>query len=168
VLTLLLHRRLGQICRKMEGLAARFQAGRLWRIAPRAWDAERVVAVADGGVRTKVARVWPYRFGWLVRAAARHAAVYGGQLRVILEEPEIVALLRASPQAVRILRPVCRALAIESALLRPLLPGEVAPEPAVAKRVRKPRPTIDWGRIPLPRGVLAWARKERWRKSFRD
>ena len=61
------------------------------------------------------------------------------------------------------MRPVCRALAIDPALLRPLLPGEVAPVasvPEVKPRVRKPRPKVDWGRIPLPRGVLAAARRQ--------
>jgi len=163
VLTLLLYRRLGQICWKMERLAARFEAGRLWRRVPRAVDAGRVPAAGDDGGRAREARVWPCRFGWLVRAAVHHAAVYGCQLRVILAEPEMVALLRESPQAVRLLRPVCRMLAIEASLLRPLAEGEIAPV-AVARevkvRVRRPRPTIDWGRIPLPRGVLAAARRQ--------
>ena len=169
VLTVLLFQRLGQICREMEGLAARFQSarfqsGRLWRMAPRAGRAERVRAAVEAGVCAGLARVWPYRFGWLVRAAAHHAAVYNGQLRVILERPEMVELLVAAPQAARILRPLCRMLAVEEALLRPGVPGEVAAEPvvpAVAKRVRGPRPAIDWGRIPLPRGVASWIRRER-------
>jgi hypothetical protein len=163
VLTLLLYRRLGQICWKMERLAARFQAGRLWRRVPRIVDAGRVPAAGDDGVRVREARVWPCRFGWLVRAAVHHAAVYGCQLRAILAEPEMVALLRESPQALRLLRPVCRMLAIEMSLLRPLAEGRVAVAAVVREvkaRVRKPRPKIDWGRIPLPRGVLAAARRQ--------
>jgi len=111
----------------------------------------------------RVARIWPGRFGWLVRAAAHHAAVHGLQLRMILERPEMVELLKASPQAARILRPVCRMLAIETSLLRP---GVVVPEPVVKvvkPRVRKPRTPIDWGRIPLPRGVLSAARRQGFR-----
>ena len=156
VLGLLLFGRLGRICGQIERLCQRFQAGRLWRMPARA-----VVA----GPRVSQARValrWPARFGWLLRAAAWRAAVYGGQLRVILEQPEMVALLRASPQAGRILRPLCRMLAVETALLRPRLEGdpEISVAPKVVKvRVRRARVPIDFGRIPLPRGVLSAARR---------
>ena len=152
VLMLLLYRRLGEICRKMERLAARFQAGRLWTRVPRAHVGMRR-ATKTGK------RIWPGRFGWLVRAAAYQAAGYSCQLRHVLEQPEMVALLQAAPQAARILRPVCRMLAIETALLRP---GMVVAEPVIRvrkPRVRKPRIPIDFGRIPLPRGVLSAARR---------
>jgi len=68
-------------------------------------------------------------------------------------------LLKATPQAARILRPVCRMLGIETSFLQP---GVVMPEPVVRVpklRVRKPRPKLDFGRIPLPRGVLSAARR---------
>jgi len=153
VLALLLYRRLGEICGKIERLAARFQAGRLRLREPGARHGARC-ATKTG------ARIWPGRFAWLVRAASYQAAGYGCQLRHVLEQPEMVELLKASPQAARILRPVCRMLAIETALLRPGVP---VPEPVVrvAKpRVRKKRPPIDFGRIPLPRGVLSAARRQ--------
>jgi hypothetical protein len=162
-LVLLLYRRLGHIGRDIERLAARFQAGRLWRVPTRAVAAERFAAEVDGRRRASPGWVWPGRFGWLVRAAAYRAAVYGGQLRVILEQPEMVALLRASPQAGRILRPLCRMLAVETSLLRPRLEGEVAEvetAPAVKVRVRVARVAVDFGRIPLPRGVLSAARRQ--------
>jgi len=157
VLGLVLFGRLGRICGQIERLCLRFEAGRLWlrpavagRVGPRV---PRAVAAPR----------LPVRFGWLLQAAAYRAAVYSGQLRVILEQPEVVALLRASPQAGRILRPLCRMLAVETALLRPRLEGDpeivvVAKVPKV--RVRKPRVPIDWGRIPLPRGVLSAARRQ--------
>jgi len=72
----------------------------------------------------------------------------------------MVELLKASPQAVRLLQPVCRMLAIETALLRP---GVLVPPPVVRvrkPRLRKKREPIDWGRIPLPRGVLTAARRQ--------
>jgi len=152
LLMLLLYRRLGEICRKMERLAARFQAGRLWRRAPRAVSGETRRA---GGVR-----LWPGRVGWLVRAASYQAAGYGAQLREILQQPEMVELLKATPQAARILRPVCRMLAVEPALLRPGV--EIAARVAKVRkpRLRTPPPPIDWGRIPLPRGVLSAARRQ--------
>ena len=152
VVMMLLYRRIGEICGKIERLVVRFQAGRLLRREP----------VARAGVRgagKTGKRIWPGRFGWLVRAASYQAAGYGCQLRHVLEQPEMIELLKAAPQAARILRPVCRMLAIETAVLRP---GVVVPEPVVKvvkPRVRKPRTPIDWGRIPLPRGVLSAARR---------
>ena len=156
-LTVLLFRRLGQICRDFERLSQRFQDGRLRRILGRAGR--------GSGVRDGAPIAWPCRFGWLLRAAKHHAAVYSAQVRAVLETPEMVALLIAAPQARRLLRPVCRMLAIEPALLRPRAAGdvEVAPEvvvPMVKIRVRTPRPPVDWGRIPLPRGVLSAARRQ--------
>ena len=155
VLAWLLYRRLGAICGKIERLVARFQAGRLWLRKPGARVGVRAAAKTG-------ARIWPGRFAWLVRAAGYQAAGYGCQLRYILEQPEMVELLKASPQAARILRPVCRMLAIETALLRPGVP---VPEPAlrvVKPRVRKKREPIDFGRIPLPRGVLTAVRRRRF------
>jgi len=152
VLSLLLYRRLGEICGKIERLAARFQAGRLRLRMPGARGVVRKAGKTG-------ARIWPGRFAWLVRAGGYQAAGYGGQLRHILGQPEMVELLKASPQAARILRPVCRMLAIENSLLRP---GEVQPTPVVRvrkPRIRKPRVPIDFGRIPLPRGVLSAARR---------
>ena len=125
----------------------------------------RVVVVAEKVAveRVKVERIWPYRFGWLLPLMGpfRHDGVArGSQLQAILERPEVVALLIASPQAARILRPLCRMLAVDTSVLRPGRVARVKPAKVVAVRVRKPRPAVDWGRIPLPRGVLAAARRQ--------
>jgi hypothetical protein len=107
-----------------------------------------------------VERVWPRRFGWLVIAASYQAAGFGSQLRAALETPEMVALLTAVPQAARVLRPLCRMLAIEGAVLRPGVAVRVEADAVVVrKRTRKPRVTVDWGRIPIPRGVLSAVRR---------
>jgi hypothetical protein len=150
----LVHRRLGEIGRRMERMAARFQAGRLTQRGARA--VPEVEAVVPRASRARSVRIWPRAFGWLVRAAAWEAAGFGSQLRAVLETPEMVALLKAAPQAVGVLRPLCRMLAIETAVL---LPGceSVAP---VVKRVRPPRVKVDWGRIALPRGVLSAVRRQ--------
>ena len=169
-LTLVLWRLVGRTCGDMERLIVRIQAGKLWRRGPRR-TAEVLVVAVDCGVRGGAARVWPGRFGWLVRAASWQAAGYGSQLRHILVQPEMVELLKAAPQAARILRPVCRMLAIEASVLRPGVVAVVAPlkvAAAVTKRVRKPRVPVDWGRIPLPRGVLAAARRQGFGKVPRD
>jgi hypothetical protein len=172
-LILLLHRRLGGICGQMERLSQRFLAGRLWRRGARLAAGAR--AAADCGPGSVASLTFPYRFGWLVRLMAYRAAVYGGQLREILGQPEMVELLIAAPQAARILRPLCRMLAVETSLLRPGLavvaavgpeaqaPGEVVP--VVKVRVRRPRAVVDWGRIPLPRGVLSAARRQGFGKG---
>jgi hypothetical protein len=161
VLVLLVYRRLGVICGKMQRLSQRFQAGRL---LPRGRAVARVV-VASGSQRAVASVRLPGRFGWLVRAAAYQAACYGSQLRVVLGQPEMVELLLAAPQAARILRPVCRMLAVETSLLRPRPAGAAEVEavenaPVMKVRVRRPRVPIDFGRIPLPRGVLAAARRQ--------
>jgi hypothetical protein len=155
----LVHRRLGEIVRRIEGMVARFQAGRLRpalvRGAGEPGSGDVLRPRREAGVR-----IWPCRFAWLVRAAAWEAAGFGCQLRAVLETPEMVAFLAACPQAVRVLTPVCRALAIETAVLRP----GVAPRADVgAVRVRKqvPRVTPDLGRVPIPRGVMGWVRRDR-------
>ncbi len=171
-LVVLLHGRLGVIRAKMERLIARYQAGKLWRRGP------RKVVVVEGAVaeaaearpRAKPVAVLPRQFGWLVRLAAWRAAVYGSQLRTVLHTPEMVELLRASPQAVRILRPLCRMLAVDPRYLQPgVVVGFVPPvAKVVKKRVRKPRPPVQIGRIPLPRGVLSWARRQGFGKVPRE
>jgi len=164
-LVMLLYRRLGGICGQMERLSQRFQAGRLWRVAARAVATER--GAADRRKQAVISLRWPGRFGWLVRLASYHAAGYGCQLAEILRQPEMVELLLAAPQAARILRPVCRMLAVDASLLRPRPEGAAEVVPAdvvevVRARVRKRvvRAPVDWGRIPLPRGVLAAARRQ--------
>ena len=162
-LTVLIWGRLSRICLRMERLAARFEAGQVCRPGPRLVARASVVSKAFA---VRPPRLWPTCFGWAVRLMAWQAAGYGSQLRAVLGEPQMVALLIAAPQAARILRPVCRMLGIETSVLRPRAAGavvEVAVAPAdvacVRKRVRKRREPIDWGRIPLPRGVLAAARR---------
>jgi hypothetical protein len=90
------------------------------------------------------------------------AAGYGSQLRTVLAEPEMVALLADVAQARRILGPVCRMLGVE-------IPGVVDPSVVAADgvgvrlkppRVARARVAVDFGRIPLPRGVLAAATRQ--------
>ena len=159
----LLHRRIGAIGIALERLMARFLAGKAMRRGPRA------AAAVAGAVETPVVAarraesIWPREFSWLATLMAHHATCYTGQLELLLAEPQMVALLTASPQAARLLRPMCRMLGVTQSLLRPGFqpvvkpPKELPTEPT--KRVRKKRAPIDWGRIPLPRGVLSAARR---------
>ncbi len=151
----LVHRRLGEVCGKLERMVARYQAGRLWRRGARG----AVSPVAEAVPREVPKRVWPRSFGWLVRAVSWQAAGYGSQLRALLEHPEVVAFLVAAPQAARVLGPVCWMLAIESAVLRP---GVVVVVPVRVKRVRRVVEKVDLGRVPIPRGVMAAVRRGRY------
>ena len=54
-------------------------------------------------------------FGW----RARRRFVAAGSLTYLLRNPEMVALLAASPQIVRLLRPLCRARGVDPGLLSP-------------------------------------------------
>ncbi len=156
-LGLLLYQRLGRICRDMEGLASRFAAGRVRRVVGRV----SVGRVAGGSAGR--ARVLPGDFGWLVKAASWHAAGYTSQLRAVLEAPEMVGFLEACPQAVRVLRPLCRMLAIEAAVLRPgLVDNVVSVDGVRPKRVRAPRAVVDMGQVPIPRGVMSAVRRGRY------
>ena len=153
---------LGRVCSRLERLEARFLAGTLRRFGPRVMVA-REVALEMVEPSPKVERIWPFRFGWLLPLMGpfRHeGAVRGMQLKAILERPEVVALLIAAPQAARLLTPLCRMLAVEPSVLRPGRMATIKPEKVVVVRVRPPRPVLDWGRIPLPLGVLAAARRQ--------
>jgi hypothetical protein len=78
---------------------------------------------------------------WLVRELGWEAAGFGSQLEHMLREPEIAALLAASPAACRILRPLCRMLAVHDDALPPAprRARAAAPAPAVAPAA-PPRP----------------------------
>jgi hypothetical protein len=60
----------------------------------------------------------PQGFAWLIRLVPE-AAAYGGQLQHLLSQPDMAALLQAAPQAARILRPLCRMLAVPSDTILP-------------------------------------------------
>ena len=83
---------------------------------------ERAVAVAGARVRLPTGKAW------LIKALGWEAVGFGSQLRTLLAEPEMAALLAALPRAQRVLRPLGR-----------MLGGEVGP---VVVRVRKPRPPV--------------------------
>jgi len=158
-LTFFIYCRLGLVCSRMELLVARFQAGRLRQFKAR--TVVRVPAAEVRPARVKPEVAWPRQFGWMVWKAGWRAAGHGGQLQAILQTPEMMELLIAAPQAVRMLRPICRMLAVDMRVLKPGTPlGYEPPKPVVLKpRVRKPRPKVDWGRIPLPRGMMAAAKR---------
>jgi hypothetical protein len=168
VLVMLAHRRVRVICGKMERLCQRFQAGKLWRMPAHVSASRRGEA---GVLRAKPGLTLPHRFGWLVRAVGWRAAGYGGQLQAALQTPEMIELLLVAPQAARILRPLCRMLAVDLRCLQPGVAVVFEPPAAVGtvkKRERQPRVSMQIGRIPWPRGVISWARREGFGKVPRE
>ncbi len=75
----------------------------------------------------------PQGYAWLVRAVPNKAAALGGWLRVLLEDPEMVALLAATPRLGRMLHPLCRMLAVETSLVTPAPAIAVVGEPRAAR-----------------------------------
>ena len=151
----MLHRRISGLAGRIERMLVRFRAGRLWRVTGRARAPGRCGCAA--GRRPGL----PRRFGWLVQAGGHRAAGFGAQLQAVLNTEDMRALLAASPQAGRLLRPLCRALAVELPVLRQTATHERA-RPIRRRRTRaEPEPF----HIPLPRGVLAAARREGFGKD---
>ena len=133
---------------RIERLLLRYRAGRLWRRSPRVGEPVKRASKAGRGPSL------PRKCAWLVEVGKHQAVCYGLQLQHLLSDPEMVALLEAAPQAKRILRPLLRALAVD-------LPWTVTPpRPPKPRKPRQPRPKPEPFRIPLPRGVLTWARRE--------
>ena len=147
---ILLYRRLIVTFQGIERLLVRFRAGKLRRVERQVTGQKRV----DGGLAGRGPAL-PRRFGWLVQAGGHQAAGYGSQLKAVLSTPEMVELLAVSPQAVRIMRPLCRALGMELPWVR----GEA--RKIRARKPRKQRPEPEPFRYALPRGVLTWARREK-------
>ena len=146
---LLVSRRFSTTFRGIERLLERFRAGRLRQVQHR-------TPRRSGTARKAASAALPRKFGWLVQAGGYHAAGFGSQLQTVLGTPEMVALLATSAQAQRMLRPLCRALAVELPWVR----GEARKARQTQPRIRKARPKPEPFRIPLPRGVLAAARRQ--------
>jgi hypothetical protein len=100
--------RLGRIMQDFSALVARLATG--WR--PRRFVARaKRLGVAQAMVAARAARL-PMRLGWLMQLAPGTMQL-GGQVRAVMEDPDLVDLLATVPGAARILRPLCRMLAIE-------------------------------------------------------
>ncbi len=80
----------------------------------------RASAVRAEGLRTPVAQL-PRGFAWLCVLVPYYAAGFGSQLRHLLGDPEMVALIAATPQLGKALRPLCRMLGIAAELVTPAI-----------------------------------------------
>ena len=69
------------------------------------------------------------------------AAAAASQLRHLLTDPEVLALLRASPALVQLLRPLCRMLGVDLPVeFLPPKPANAEPKPPRRRRRRLWRP----------------------------
>jgi hypothetical protein len=98
----------------------------------------------------------PKNFAWLIRMLPYEAACFGSQLQHQFSQPEMMALLEAAPQVGRLLRPLCRMLAIE---LPPAL--RLPPRPPRPRKPRKPRPPKEPIAEQTPRAAPLTGRKPR-------
>jgi hypothetical protein len=113
VMILLVCRRVRRIEGQVLRLLARFRAGTL-RVGP---EVGRVAGRAPTAPVRRAAMRLPLGFGWLLPLVPCEAANFASQVRLALVEPELAALLAASPRARAVLAPLCRMLAIEPAVL---------------------------------------------------
>jgi hypothetical protein len=147
-------RRLRRTSFRITALIARFRAGTLRRAAPRQVTRR---AASDAPARPAPPVLAPRRFGWLFRMMPEvagdgyHVCSYRAQvgpfrnqLRGLLADPEMLALIEAAPQAARLLRSLCHMLQIEPtpALRRRRPPAEPTP-PMAAPSIAPPAPPPD-------------------------
>ncbi len=145
------------IFRRIDQLLARYQAGKLRHLTT-----PRVVQPGRKMINPPANRM-PRKFAWLVLTGKHHAAAYGAQVQHVLARPEMAELLEMSVQARRILRPLLRALAVR---LPWTIDKDRAERGVSRRRPRKPRAKPEPFRIPLPRGVLAAARRQGFGKMY--
>ena len=110
----------------------------------------------------------PNGYGWLIRAIPYKAAAYLCLLEHIFARPGVEDLIKSSPEAQRILRPICHMLGMKPAFLaRPRTPRAKKPEapaPITPQKPRKPRPPPD----PALARHMAWLETIRPRTNFYD
>jgi hypothetical protein len=114
--------RLHRLSARLTSLVTQIQAGKLPQPRPSRRTASRHYP--------RKPRL-PESRGWLLRVVPA-TAEYAGQVQAMLDDPQTAALLEIAPQAGRILRPLCRMLAIPlpDHLRRPK--PTPAPQPAAA------------------------------------
>jgi hypothetical protein len=158
--------------REILQVLARFQAGRLRVVRAAKATAHDLGGVGigrSGGLRSGIGRagdapVLPRGFAWLLPLVPGEAACFAGQITTLLAEPEMIALLEASPHARRVLRPLCSMLGIAADMLR--APVKILRErsdavcaAATFAPASAPPLLADMRRIKLPRGVLTAVRR---------
>jgi hypothetical protein len=114
-LILPLHGYITRTLRRFDRLLARLAAGEQRTRPP------GPASAASAAPRTSC--MLPRRRGWLVATLRHEAAGYASQLDHLLSEPAHARLIAATPQAARLLRPLCHLLGIAPDCLRPTSPA---------------------------------------------
>lgn len=141
---------LGQRILAVQAMWQRYEAGTLRRRGPRKLavagaeipmqPVDSAAAMTEASTMAKPPRAagmrLPHKFGWLLTHLAYRAAPHRLQLTELLQQPGFDAFLVAYPNVARRLRPICRALAIDTRLLqlprKPRVPRQRKPN------IRKP------------------------------
>ena len=132
---------------RFDGLIARLRAGELAPSPPR----QRTKPDGETGARpSDRPPQLPRRFAWLLDLVPE-AAQLGTHVRLVLADPETAALLQATPQAGRLLRPLCRMMGIRP---EPGLPPILFPPRRLRPR-RANCPTSQVSRPPDRLGISA-------------
>jgi hypothetical protein len=149
-LVILVWVRLRRLAGRFARLAARLQSGAL----PAPGHSRRGRPAATRSPPDPAKRL-PQGFGWLVRLAPE-AAAGASQLRHLLAEPEMAALIAAAPQMGRLLRPLCRMLGVDPPPGLGAPHGTAPPQPPA----RPAHPAAPVGPPPaLPRRAPRWRRQ---------
>ena len=150
---ILLWHRLARTANRVQALFTRWQNNTLPLSRPARPSASRATP------QQPIARL-PRARGW-INARIPESAPSAGMLDMLLQEPELPAFLAAAPQAGRLLRPLVRALGLQSPdwLKLPEKPKPARRVPAPAARAPEPRGTPDRPLPPYIRAaVRAWKR----------
>jgi len=153
-LLVIAHYRIARMVSRLDALTLRWQQGRLTPPRPSRAGVARTPSAIP---RPRL----PAGRAWLIRLA-QPTAQMAGQIQAFLATPEALALLSAAPQAGRILRPLCRALAIDlPECLRPPgtqaapAPGPPPPSSKAPAHPRRPRrAAAPWSDPPYGGGIV--------------
>ncbi len=116
--------RIKRIETRVLALVAAIRAGRDrggWVLEPRVAGTRAEAENAPSSQRLPVWPRLPRGFAWLLGLVPYEAAGFASQLRHLLGDPEMVALLAGTPRLGKIMRPLCRMLGIEAELLSPVV-----------------------------------------------
>jgi hypothetical protein len=114
VLIKLIWRRLRRMSRRFAAIMVRFRAGTLPQAGtlPEAGSAPRNPAAAPTAGSPRPHEPWR-PLGWVIHAVSWFVWVRHYELEEMLEDPETAAQVAGAPQLGRVLRPLCRMLAVK-------------------------------------------------------
>ncbi len=146
----------------------------LWSPAPRRVRCHRRGRLGSGKGKPESGSIpFPEPFGWLLKLGAWRVAPYKQDLEALLADPGMQELLRNAPQTGRILRPLCRMLALtpDPALLPPppkrvrrTAPSAPEPDPAapIPEKPMRKRPLRTEARTRKPKWTYPGTEWRKW------